>query len=851
MSLYSLKLFSFKGAANTAYTVTKSDGTPKSCYSDTQGAVPTTNSITTDGNGFGSFYAQGACQLRLGGSVVRDNISIPYEYTGTGGLLSPISGMSEASPEDFPGSSSREKIQAAIDAVAVAGGTVVPKSQSYTVDVPTGSMQAIQCPNNVCFKSKSSSSQTTIKLATGSVGAIFQSYPSTGTASSVGGKHIIEGILFDGNNFGVFNFRCNTTANSATVAGVNSGDFTGLQTGFIYEMDSLPNLTFIQSLNPGAGTITLTQPVTNDPSYTATNQRAVVRPAYTVTGNTDTTTKVLTVTAGSIASVVPGMFALSSDLDSDEDLNANSRVVSVDYVGLTVTIDRVAKNTHVGASITFYVFNVGIWAAEANLYNPSYNSQLEYRAPECYGVMVQNCSGHGVDMRSGRDQFIWSDNCKSVSNFGKGLKLTASNDSKIPGPSGNGVNWEENVCVVSSSTMRLIDFDIFDSRQPSKFFGVNSSGNRQFTMFAGEVNGPLRLRGKGSDEVNHNLYAGCINFKWHIGDGLPDASYPQYCLVNNGAHAMFRDDYFYGDHSTGAAPDRLFQVSDSAVAQWFGSRVITDTSVFNCPFKVEVYATDSGGQMYGQYLDARDGVKEAFYVNMGGRTYTDGIRYTDNATDRRTATEAGNRNVASRQFDQRIAITSNLAAYTVTLPYVDYGNKPCEIRFSGDFSIAALTWKVTLSDGSTATVSSSNFDSNTYQDLPGAISGNTLVRLWASDSTLKWEVVTISGRSNPWVTVASGATITLNANLGSSFYLPLGQNATLANPTGMKYGEVVQLAVVNGGAFSFTGLGGKVKVPGGGGVMAVTASGRDLYEITNMNPVVDEYWLRRVGVAFA
>jgi hypothetical protein len=80
-------------------------------------------------------------------------------------------------------------------------------------------------------------------------------------------------------------------------------------------------------------------------------------------------------------------------------------------------------------------------------------------------------------------------------------------------------------------------------------------------------------------------------------------------------------------------------------------------------------------------------------------------------------------------------------------------------------------------------------------------------------------------QSVAFVSLTSGASISVDASLSNNFYLALAHNATLANPTNLTDGMVLNVLVHNTGSFTLA-YGSKWKFAGG--VPTVTVSADDL-----------------------
>jgi hypothetical protein len=76
--------------------------------------------------------------------------------------------------------------------------------------------------------------------------------------------------------------------------------------------------------------------------------------------------------------------------------------------------------------------------------------------------------------------------------------------------------------------------------------------------------------------------------------------------------------------------------------------------------------------------------------------------------------------------------------------------------------------------------------------------------------------------------LTDGATVTINANLGSNFRWVIGGNRSLANPTNPYDGQVVNLWVIQDATGSRTwSLGSKLKFPGGAPALSTGANAKD------------------------
>lgn len=89
-------------------------------------------------------------------------------------------------------------------------------------------------------------------------------------------------------------------------------------------------------------------------------------------------------------------------------------------------------------------------------------------------------------------------------------------------------------------------------------------------------------------------------------------------------------------------------------------------------------------------------------------------------------------------------------------------------------------------------------------------------------------ITRLNGFTKP-VTLLDGATINVNAAIGSTFRVTLGGNRTLANPTNLTDGQQLFFRVKQDGTGSRTlAYGSKYKFPGGAPTLTTTASALDI-----------------------
>lgn len=725
----------------------------------------------------------GSSALILGPGQAESTVYLP-------GPNADLESASIATPANFFAATETASIQAAIDSLRETGGTVLLPAKVIELDA------TLVVYNNVCLQGVSSS-VTIFRRQPGFRGPMILDYPEIGVGSSVGGKHILKDFQLDGNVEGVYKAKCTMTANSATLTAVD--DFDGLAAGFFVEGEGIPEGTTCTSFDANAQTILMSAAVTNDAAFTATQRSIVYRPRYAVTATASTSSKVCVVTAGDMSAIVAGMMASGTNLNSDEDdLSPATRVASVDYVAGTITMDRNAKLSG-SFALSCYVADDGILVAE-RFYNEDYDEDLEYRAPKIDGVQITQCSGNGITVRNGRDQFVLCNESKVTACYGDNVKVSNSNDSKIQGPVGIGTAWKSNLTVNGSSTFRVANFDIFDVRQADKYPNIASRGNRQFTLSTGECNGDIYIRGRGSEELNHKITLDKINFKWHGNDGYPDKSFPQYIRVVN-AQISVSDSLFYGDAEDDSCPDRLFEIDDSTVS-WYGCRVVTSDSEPTRPYKTEIYNATNGGKLIGFYVDAS--ADDAIVV-LGERADEKWITLTDEGTINTDASRGSHFKVTLGGDRTLANPTQTRDGQVLRWEIIQDGTGQRALTYGGHFEF--------LGGSSTPRLS----------PTPGAVDLIIGVR---DDARGKIVCQFVRAQRAAWVQLAeSSGSISTDIDYGTNFYVTLTGDGTLANPTHMYDGARMTWRLTQDATGSRTlDYGGKFRFPGGKVANAITGT---------------------------
>ena len=119
--------------------------------------------------------------------------------------------------------------------------------------------------------------------------------------------------------------------------------------------------------------------------------------------------------------------------------------------------------------------------------------------------------------------------------------------------------------------------------------------------------------------------------------------------------------------------------------------------------------------------------------------------------------------------------------------------------------------------------------------IPGAIPLYTIVT--GADSVTSYEDHrsgggaggTAGSADDPFVTLTDGATVTINALLGHNFYLLIGGNRTLANPTDLADGQVLTIVIKQDGTGTRTlAYGSKWKFANGANTLSTAANAVDV-----------------------
>lgn len=115
------------------------------------------------------------------------------------------------------------------------------------------------------------------------------------------------------------------------------------------------------------------------------------------------------------------------------------------------------------------------------------------------------------------------------------------------------------------------------------------------------------------------------------------------------------------------------------------------------------------------------------------------------------------------------------------------------------------------------------------EPIPTVQSGNTVKVLVSAFATYIRSLVNVFSK-NQSVTpqnLTSGASVSVDASLTNNFRLDLAHNATIANPTNLSGGMILNFRIKNTGTFTCA-FGSKFKFPGGAPTISSGASKVDL-----------------------
>lgn len=741
------------------------------------------------------------------------------------------------SPEFYSGTTDA-KLALATTAAELVNGAVQLKAQTYTLTVPW------IVPNNVDVIGVHPT-RTIFSPAAGFCGPVLVSWPTYEDP-----RHAFRKIGIKGNLVGCVKTTGTVTKDSNVITAVAAGDINDIHVDDKIEGIGLDDDTFVTAVNVGALTVT----VTNVGKFyrtgitVATATKLVVRRGYAFTATVVSLTgnAVLTVTVGgaNIVNVKKWAFCAGANLDTDaEDLSTNNRVMATSVGGSTITLDRPAKTLGSFALRTWEEVE-GWLAPETEFYNPILGPlNKAARAMTLDFCICEGTSGTGCKIRPKRDQFFALNATRMASCHGYGYSITASNDSQIDSKSGGGSNWKCAFRLSSSATFRWGGGECWDTQVSHLFTDAAVRGCRQFTAFAGDINGRWYIKGKGVDEANHGIRLFGWNWKWHKGDGWPDGTADAYLIIDS-AQVELISPYWYPDreYTPNARPDYLWKLSNGSLLTVIGGRIITNAASDFCPFEIDIEDKDVTSFSTGFYVRAEDNN----VVHLGQVTMPQALHYTSNAYDARPATNGNSRDINGKQLFQILSVSGTIATYGVNLPYIHTGSAEMFLTILGG-NITAMTWQAYGSDDTTLTAvaSSSQVNSSTRALFPNGIFGLTTLRFVWREDALQWYLVSVQKGVNAWITLADVNQIVTDANLSHRFKVTLAGNRTYKNPDNPYDGQNIKTRFKQDATGSrIITWGSKIKMAGGAQTLTTTANAIDQLDITY--DATDDLWYGRL-----